>query len=308
MPQSAQRWVIPALAVIALVLIGIAAFLGYRAVSAERKLEATQSDLASTSAAYTIATQSLAQATDDATNLASALAQERKKNDDYASQVGQLSSTVDTLTKLTTIDPQLLAKYSKVYFLNENYVPEKLATITPELTFNQERTYRFEEKALPFLEDLLADANDDGTKLLVVSAYRSFKEQAALKSGYKVTYGAGTANSFSADQGYSEHQLGTTIDFTTGILGANFNGFDRSDAYDWLQDNAYRYGFIISYPKTNTYYTYEPWHWRFVGVALATALHDDKKHFYDLDQRTINSYLVKLFDREPEPESKPTEL
>jgi D-alanyl-D-alanine carboxypeptidase len=277
------------------------AFLGYRAQSAEKKLEATASELASTSAAFAVATTSLAQADDDATNLAAALAQERKKNESYVDQVGQLSNTVDTLTKLTTIDPQLLAKYSKVYFLNENYVPEKLATITPELTFDQKRTYRFEEKALPFLEHLLRDANDAGTRLLVVSAYRSFGEQASLKSSYRVTYGAGSANSFSADQGYSEHQLGTTIDFTTGILAANFTGFDKSDAYEWLQGNAYRYGFVISYPKTNTYYTYEPWHWRFVGVELATALHDKKQHFYDLDQRTINTYLVNIFDPEVKP-------
>jgi LAS superfamily LD-carboxypeptidase LdcB len=296
MPQPTRRWLTPAFAGACLILLSLSIFLGYRAVTAQKELEATQSQLASTSAAYTIATTGLAQATDDVTNLAAALEQERKKNDDYASQVGQLSNTVDTLTKLTTIDPQLLAKYSKVYFLNENYVPEKLATITPEMTYDKERAYRFEEKALPYLEALVEDANDAGTKLLVISAYRSFGEQAALKSSYKVTYGAGTANSFSADQGYSEHQLGTTIDFTTGILGANFNGFAKSDAYAWLLDNAYRYGFIISYPKTNGYYTYEPWHWRFVGVALATSLHDAHKHFYDLDQRTINTYLVNLFD------------
>lgn len=301
MSPSVHRWLIPSLAGASVVLLCAAGYLGYRTVTAEKKLEATTTELASTSAAFAVATTSLAQVTDDATNLATALAEERKKNNDYASQVGQLSSTVDTLTKLTTIDPQLLAKYSKVYFLNENYIPAELATITPETTFDQKRTYKFEAKALPFLDDLLAAANDAGTKLLVVSAYRSFGEQAALKSGYRVTYGAGTANSFSADQGYSEHQLGTTIDFTTGILGANFGGFDKSDAYEWLRNNAYRYGFIISYPKTNTYYTYEPWHWRFVGVALATRLHDDNQHFYDLDQRTINTYLVNLFDPEVQP-------
>lgn len=296
MPQATHRWLIPTLAGVCVVLLCVSAFLGYRASSVEKKLDATTSELASTSSAYAVATTSLAQATDDTTNLAAALEQERKRNGDYVSQVGQLSSTVDTLTKLTTIDPQLLAKYSKVYFLNENYVPAKLATITPSTTFDQSRTYRFEADALPFLDDLLADANDAGTKLRVISAYRSFGEQAALKSSYKVTYGAGTANSFSADQGYSEHQLGTTIDFTTGILGANFTGFDKSDAYVWLLDNAYRYGFILSYPNTNAYYTYEPWHWRFVGVALATKLHDDNQHFHDLDQRTINTYLVNLFD------------
>ncbi|HWU24288.1 MAG TPA: M15 family metallopeptidase [Candidatus Paceibacterota bacterium] len=298
MSQSGTRWLVPVLAGTCVIFLAGAGYLGYRTVTAEKKLAATASELASTSAAYDIATTSLAQATDDATNLATALEQERKKNGEYASQVGELSSTVDTLTKLTTIDPQMLAKYSKVYFLNENYVPAELATITPEFTYDQKRTYRFEAKAYPFLENLMNDANDQGLKLQVVSAYRSFGEQSALKTNYRVTYGAGTANSFSADQGYSEHQLGTTVDFTTGYLGANFNSFAGSDAYSWLLDNAYRYGFVISYPKSNTYYTFEPWHWRFVGIKLATELHIENKHFYDFDQRTINSYLVNLFDPE----------
>lgn len=298
MSQSAPSWLTRALAGVCVLFLGVSAFLGYRAISAEKALNTTTSELASTSAAYDIAITSLAQATDDATNLATTLEEERKKNGDYASQVGELSSTVDTLTKLTTIDPQMLAKYSKVYFLNENYAPAELATITPALTYDQSRTYRFEAQALPFLEDLMNDANNHGLKLEVVSAYRSFGEQSALKTNYRVTYGAGTANSFSADQGYSEHQLGTTVDFTTGYLGANFNKFVSSDAYSWLLNNAYRYGFIISYPKSNTYYTFEPWHWRFVGVKLATTLHNDNQHFYDLDQRTINSYLVHLFDPE----------
>jgi LAS superfamily LD-carboxypeptidase LdcB len=296
MLQSARPWLLPALAGMCAILAGVSGYFGYRAVTAERELSVTTSELASTSVAYATATTSLARVSDDATNLATALEQERKKNGDYASRVGELSSTVDTLTKLTTIDPQMLAKYSKVYFLNENYIPAQIATITPALTYDTNRTYRMEAQALPFLENLMNDANSQGLKLQVVSAYRSFREQSALKSSYRVTYGAGTANSFSADQGYSEHQLGTTIDFTTGYLGANFANFSGSDAYAWLLANAYRYGFVISYPKSNAYYTFEPWHWRFVGIKLATKLHDENAHFYDLDQRTINSFLVNLFD------------
>ncbi|MEK7495870.1 MAG: D-alanyl-D-alanine carboxypeptidase family protein, partial [Patescibacteria group bacterium] len=64
----------------------------------------------------------------------------------------------------------------------------------------------------------------------------------------------------------------------------------------WLTENAYKYGFILSYPKQNTYYRFEPWHWRFVGVALATKLHDGNKYFYDLSQREIDQYLVSIFD------------
>jgi D-alanyl-D-alanine carboxypeptidase len=111
-----------------------------------------------------------------------------------------------------------------------------------------------------------------------------------------MTFGSGTANSFSADQGYSEHQLGTAVDFTTPAIGAVLTGFDKTASYQWLQANAYKYGFVLSYPKGNGYFVFEPWHWRYVGVELATFLHDQGKNFYDLDQRTIDSYLIKFFD------------
>jgi D-alanyl-D-alanine carboxypeptidase len=143
---------------------------------------------------------------------------------------------------------------------------------------------------------MLNDANASGISLRVVSAYRSFAEQKTLKSSYKMTYGAGTANQFSADQGYSEHQLGTALDFTTTAIKGAYPSFAQSTAYTWMNANAYKYGFIISYPKENTYYEYEPWHWRFVGVALATYIHDNGTYFYKLDQRLINTYLVKIFD------------
>ena len=120
--------------------------------------------------------------------------------------------------------------------------------------------------------------------------------KAALKSESKITYGPGTANQFSADQGCSEHQLGTSVDFTTLDAGAVFSKFRTDPAYQWLKDNAHNYGFILSYPEENSYYKFEPWHWRFVGVELAKTLHRENKYFYDLDQREIDTYLIKLFD------------
>src|SRR3970282_1720772 len=128
-----------------------------------------------------------------------------------------------------------------------------------------------------------------------LSGYRSFGTQASLKSQYSVTYGS-NSNSFSADQGYSEHQLGTTVDFTTKKTGETLTGFDKTPAYEWLLKNAYLFGFIFSYPKANFYYIFEPWHWRFVGVYLATYLHEQNKNFYDMPKRDIDQYLIKIFD------------
>lgn len=103
----------------------------------------------------------------------------------------------------------------------------------------------------PFLDNLLAAAQKAKIDLRVASAYRSFGEQSTLKSTYSVTYGAGSANAFSADQGYSEHQLGTTVDFTTVATNGALDGFNATPAYTWLLANAYKYGFVLSYPEDN---------------------------------------------------------
>ncbi len=213
-----------------------------------------------------------------------------------ALRLSQIDSTVGTLAKLSETDPELLKKYSKVYFLNEHYVPLSLATIDPIYTSDKSRVYQIHSSVAPHLNALLAAAKTDGLNLLIGSAYRSFGTQAALKTQYKVIYGAGTANAFSADQGYSEHQMGTTVDFTTASSTGNLSGFETKPEYPWLQANAYKYGFILSYPPNNAYYKFEPWHWRYVGVALATKLHNDNMYFYDMDQRIIDTYLVSIFD------------
>ena len=142
----------------------------------------------------------------------------------------------------------------------------------------------------------MSRAGRDNVSLEISSAYRSFGTQSSLKSSYLVTYGSG-ANQFSADQGYSEHQLGTAVDLTTSGLKPVLDiSFDKTPAFDWLTKYAYRYGFILSYPKNNAYYQYEPWHWRFVGVELATRLHNDGINFSDMDQREIDKYLASIFD------------
>ncbi len=214
----------------------------------------------------------------------------------YQQQVTSVTGTIDTLQKLSKTDPQLLQKYSKVFFLNEYYSPARLTEIPGDYAYSDTRILKFETDVWPHLKQMIDDARNNGIIIYVYSAFRSFNEQNAIKGQYKITYGAGSANSFSADQGYSEHQLGTTVDLITTGLGGSLDGFDGTKAYAWLTDNAYRYGFILSYPKDNSFYVYEPWHWRFVGVKLATDLHNQNKNFYDLDQRKIDEYLVNFFE------------
>jgi LAS superfamily LD-carboxypeptidase LdcB len=276
-------------------LIVLAAGSGYGGYRLTQGLNQTRSDLASSTARNTTLADDLARARDDNAQLSEQLAAQVNKNLSLGAQVDEIAGTVNTLTKLSQTDKELLQKYSRVYFLNENYVPAQLSEIDPVYQLEPSRHLTIHTKVKPFLENMLADADTAGAPLLVLSAYRSFADQKALKSSYAVTYGTGS-NRFSADQGYSEHQLGTAVDLTTKSISGTSLAFATSPGGIWLAENAYRYGFILSYPKGNTYYQYEPWHWRFVGVALATRLHQDNEHFYDLPQRDIDTYLVSIFD------------
>jgi len=223
------------------------------------------------------------------------LKKEQAKNGIFETQIGQIAGTVGTLDKLAKTDKELLQKYSKVYFLNEHYIPESLTLIPKDFLYESKKEIRVHTKVLPYLETLLNAAKDAGYDLKIISGFRSFSEQSVLKGAYTVNYGSG-ANTFSADQGFSEHQLGTTFDFTTDSVGSTFSGFSKTNEYKWLLQNAYKYGFILSYPEDNKYYQYEPWHWRFVGKSLAKRLYEEKQNFYDLEQRTIDSYLINIFD------------
>lgn len=208
----------------------------------------------------------------------------------------KLNDDLSIISELISTDQELLMKYSRVFFLNEHYTPKKLSYIEDKWISNNTKKLQIHSEVEDNLLNLLEDAAEDKINLKILSAYRSFGDQAMIKNNYLVQYGTG-ANTFSADQGYSEHQLGTTVDFTTPELGAYLDtSFDQTAAFKWLQDNAYRYGFVMSYPKGNSYYQYEPWHWRFVSKNLARLLHRNNKNFYDMDQRDVYQHLIGFFD------------
>jgi len=284
-------------AIFVLVVIALAGVSGYgyvRLAALSEQVATLNTELASTTE---LLRSNLSEAT---TSFGDALAAQRQtvesKLGDVESTIGELGGTVTDLQKLSKIDPELLKKYSKVFFLSENYVPAQLIDIPREYRYNEQAKMQVIPQVLPYLKKMLDAAKDDEVTGYVNSAYRSFTTQAAIKTRYTVVYGAGTANQFSADQGYSEHQLGTTVDIITTGLGGALDGFEKTTAYTWLLDNAHRYGFVISYPENNGYYIFEPWHWRFVGVKLATDLHTAREHFYTMDQRAIDTYLISLFD------------
>lgn len=287
---------------IAIFFVAAAGFVGYlyfqshkNNISLSTQLEELHKYVSIVSTELINTKSELADAKNANNGLAQALLKEQIKNGSFETQIKEISGTVSILKKLSATDQELLKKYSKIYFLNENYIPSALSIIAPQYVLNKTKQEQIHANVAPFLKAMLDAAALDKADFEIVSAYRSYAEQVSVKTGYKILYGSG-ANTFSADQGYSEHQLGTTIDLATPELKTLTTDFEKSEAYKWLDENAYKFGFILSYPKDNTFYRFEPWHWRFVGTALAKKLHDENKHFYDLDQREISQYLISIFD------------
>lgn len=130
------------------------------------------------------------------------------------------------------------------------------------------------------LRRLFNGAAAAGHRLVLVSGYRSYHQQARLYNYYVNLYGRAYANRISARPGYSEHQTGLTAD--VGLPGgqcALSTCFGSTPAGRWVAAQAHRYGFIIRYPRGYervTGYAYEPWHLRFVGPSLAARMRTAK--------------------------------
>lgn len=137
------------------------------------------------------------------------------------------------------------------------------------------------------MEELQAAALEDGVNVQVFSDYRSYVYQEEV---FAREHAANTSSSdfFSAPAGHSEHQLGTAFDVVWPGVVMGAADLRNDMLYTWLEDNAHRFGFVLSYPYKRsdswpysnrfiplvTAYIYEPWHIRFVGVDLATSIFD----------------------------------
>lgn len=159
-----------------------------------------------------------------------------------------------------------------------NYAPKHL--VVPDVPARmdkgiEERSVR-QEVAGP-LKEMFAAAAAEGHELMVGSAYRSAALQTLYFNNYVQTSGLETANQYSAHPGQSEHQLGLSVDISTVSKECYLSEcFTSTPDGQWLADNAYKYGFFLRYPKGKeaiTGYDFEPWHYRYVGVDLATAIH-----------------------------------
>ena len=151
--------------------------------------------------------------------------------------------------------------------------PTDLVPIPREMWY-QEYPFQLRKEAYIHLRAMWEDARAEGLNLAVCSAYRSYDTQRHLFNSYAAKYGEKEANRSSARPGQSEHQLGTTVDFAVrGVPEAYLDEyFGETPEGIWLAENAYKYGFAMSYPQGTeeiTGYIYEPWHFRYIGVKAA---------------------------------------
>jgi D-alanyl-D-alanine carboxypeptidase len=162
-----------------------------------------------------------------------------------------------------------------IYRISSSYAPSTLTTSHAGISGGG--TVRFFVR--PQLRALKEAATRAGIPLYVKSAYRSYQTQQSTFNYWVSVVGYSEALKTSARPGHSEHQLGTTIDFTHayGVAPWDWSDWATTRTGAWLKSNAWRYGWIMSYPKYKssvTCYSYEPWHYRYVGVERAKAIRD----------------------------------
>lgn len=130
---------------------------------------------------------------------------------------------------------------------------------------------------VPAVQQLFAAAKQEGLNLIIASGYRSHQTQTTVYNNEVKRNGQQAADRESARPGYSEHQTGLAIDIGAASRQCEIEScFGDMAEGKWLAANAYKYGFIIRYqPGTEavTGYTYESWHFRYVGTELANELH-----------------------------------
>ncbi|GAA0092258.1 M15 family metallopeptidase [Paraclostridium bifermentans] len=160
--------------------------------------------------------------------------------------------------------------------LSKKYIPENLSI--PNIPFTAEvddkEKYVAEIIVKP-LEELIDTAKKEGIILFGNSGYRSYKLQKNTYDKRVKSKGKELADAYVAKPGFSEHQTGLCIDVTN----KDRYFVEGTKEADWLEKNAYRFGFIIRYPKGKksiTNINHEPWHIRYVGKKSAKYIYDEK--------------------------------
>ena len=152
--------------------------------------------------------------------------------------------------------------------VNKKHCIQPLTFVPTDLVTSNGATLKAEASAA--FDSLLADSVAAGLSIYATSSYRSYESQVSTYNYWVGISGKEGADTYSARPGYSEHQTGLSVDVASP--GCVLDCFGTTSAYQWMLNNAAKYGFIQRYYsgyETITGYTAEEWHYRFVGVEVA---------------------------------------
>lgn len=164
------------------------------------------------------------------------------------------------------------ANVSKVYSLPSDYVPSDLVQLPIKYAYDGVTMVKVAADAFMKLCD---DASELGHSIFANNAYRSYDYQLDLFNSYVNVDGEEKALTYVAKPGSSEHQTGLAVDVDSIGSDGVFENFGQTEAYVWLKENAHKYGFIQRFSNNKsqiTGYIQEEWHWRYLGVDLATKV------------------------------------
>lgn len=178
----------------------------------------------------------------------------------------------------------LLTIVTLTYGLSRDYAPSDLVPLADYVSGDVTLGYPTEIRRVMAepLAEMIAEMQAAGLQPRIISGYRSYSAQAIAREKW-LEKEPERVNILSAPPGFSEHQLGTVVDFGSPelpeIVGQEdiefHTWFYKTSEGIWLLDNAHRFGFTLSYSReaqATTGFFYEPWHFRYVGVELATQL------------------------------------
>lgn len=178
-----------------------------------------------------------------------------------------------SVTKEVEDPNNLLVLVNKYNFLPNNYKPEDLTYVPGAYGNNVPMREVIKE---PFIELQKAAEEEIGIILKPTTAFRDQSFQNTLYNNYVAKDGVEAADTYSARPGFSEHQTGLAIDLKNTLISSSTR-LNDSD-FEWLSNNAHRFGFIIRYPKEKvdiTGYQFENWHIRYVGLNIAKTIYEN---------------------------------
>ena len=177
-----------------------------------------------------------------------------------------------TNTKKADTSKGNLILVNKYNYLDEDYMPDNIYDVKNWYAYGKNQIV--EEVYDAFIE-MFNDAKEEGLSLIITSGFRTYDLQKELYEDYQEDYGKEEADRIAARPGFSEHQTGLCLDIMT--YDTNMEDFESTPEFEWMQKNAYKYGFILRYPKGKesiTGYDYESWHYRYVGEDIAKEIND----------------------------------